>query len=56
MRMDNTFYNNINSIPGIKFIGKPHFILIGKEGKIAFPNAERPGSSTKLYEQIDGLL
>ena len=56
LRMSNRFYNNINTIPDIKFTGKPHYILIDKEGKIVFPNANRPSSKIRLYEQIDGLL
>lgn len=56
MRMSDRFYNNISSISGIKFIGKPHFIVVDKNGHIVYPNAERPSSKEKLYKQIDSLL
>jgi len=56
MRMSNRFYNNINEIPGIKFVSKPHYIIVDKTGKVVYPNAERPSSKEKLYSQIDSLL
>lgn len=56
MRMSDKFYNSINSINGIKFTGKPHYILVDRYGNIVFPNAERPSSKEKLYKQIDRLL
>jgi len=56
MQMSTKFYNNINSIKGIKFDGKPHYILVDKNGDIVYPNAEWPSSKEKLYNQIDKLL
>jgi thiol-disulfide isomerase/thioredoxin len=56
MRMSNKFYNNITSIQGIRFVSKPHYIIVDKEGNIVYPNAERPSSKEKLYSQIDKLL
>jgi uncharacterized protein (UPF0297 family) len=56
MQMSKIFYNSINSINGIKFVGKPHYILVDKKGNIVIPNAERPSSKEKLYNQIDRLL
>jgi thiol-disulfide isomerase/thioredoxin len=34
----------------------PAFLIIGKDGKIINPNAERPGSREKLYAQLDKVL
>ncbi len=56
LQMSEKFYNNINLIKGIKFIGKPHYILVDKKGNIVNPNADRPSSKEKLYNQIDALL
>jgi len=56
LKMSSIFYHNIQSIDGIRFGGKPHFILVNKNGEIAFPNAARPSSKEKLYDQIDQLL
>jgi thiol-disulfide isomerase/thioredoxin len=56
MRMSNKLYNNITSIHGIKFVGKPHYILVDKDGNIVYPNAERPSSRERLYSQIDTIL
>lgn len=56
MQMSKKFYNNINLINGIDFVGKPHYLLVDKRGNIVNPNAERPSSKEKLYNQIDRLL
>jgi thiol-disulfide isomerase/thioredoxin len=34
----------------------PAFLIIGKDGKIINPDAERPGSREKLYAQLDKVL
>jgi thiol-disulfide isomerase/thioredoxin len=34
----------------------PAFVIIGKDGKIINPDAERPGSREKLYAQLDKVL
>jgi len=56
MQMSKKFYYNINLINGIDFVGKPHYLLVDKKGNIVNPNAERPSSREKLYNQIDRLL
>ena len=42
-------------IPGLSR-GYPKFILIDKEGDIAYPAAPRPSSGKELYKLIDKLL
>ncbi|MCK5051034.1 MAG: TlpA family protein disulfide reductase [Candidatus Cloacimonetes bacterium] len=43
-------------VPGIKQIGIPKYVLIDKDGSIAYPDAPRPSSGNKLYMLIDILL
>jgi thiol-disulfide isomerase/thioredoxin len=56
LQMSSKFYNSLYFIKGIQFTGKPHYLLIDKNGLIVNPNAERPSSKERLYKQIDKLL
>ncbi len=47
----NTIKDSINTMYQI-----PHYLIIGKNGKILIANAERPSSKEKLYGQIQWAL
>ena len=48
--------NIMLEVPGIKQIGIPKYILIGKDGSVAYPDAPRPSSGDKLHMLINMLL
>ena len=43
-------------VPGIKQVGIPKYILIDKDGSVAYPDAPRPSSGNELFMLIDMLL
>ena len=48
--------NIMREVPGIRRQGIPKYILIDKDGDVAYPDAPRPSSGDKLYLLIDILL
>ena len=55
--MSEELKNNIKKeVPGIRKVGIPKYILINKNGSVAYPDAPRPSSGDELYKLIDKLL
>lgn len=48
--------NIMLEVPGIKQTGVPKYILIDKDGRVAYPDAPRPSSGDELFLLIDMLL
>ncbi|MFH0760807.1 MAG: TlpA disulfide reductase family protein [Bacteroidota bacterium] len=48
--------NIMMEVPGIRQIGIPKYLLVNKQGKVAYPDAPRPSSEKDLYKLIDQLL
>ena len=48
--------NIMLEVPGIKQTGVPKYILIDKDGSVAYPDAPRPSSGNELYMLLDMLL
>jgi len=48
--------NIMLEVPGIKQTGVPKYILIDKDGSVAYPDAPRPSSGDELFLLIDMLL
>jgi hypothetical protein len=55
MPLNTKFFENLNKIKGRSGM-LPNSILIDKNGNIANPDAKRPSSKERLYQQIDALL